>query len=105
MSKYRNVKTEVDGYIFDSKKEARRYGELKLLATAGEIRNLELQPSFDCIVNGAKVCTYKADFAYFADNARVIEDVKSAITRKHPVYRLKKKLVEALHPGVVIKEV
>jgi hypothetical protein len=28
-SKYNNVKTEVDGIIFDSKKEAARYSKLK----------------------------------------------------------------------------
>ena len=44
MSKYRNVKTEVDGILFASKKEARRYSELKLLERAGEIAHLELQP-------------------------------------------------------------
>ena len=101
-SKYRNVKTVVDGVTFDSGAEARRYGELKLLERAGEIENLELQPKFDCIIDGKKVCRYRADFSYFTKEKRVVEDVKGF---KTPVYRLKKKLVEALFPGVTITEI
>lgn len=46
MSKYNNKKTQIDMYVFDSTKEAKRYKELKLLERAGEINNLELQPHF-----------------------------------------------------------
>ena len=101
-SKYKAVKTEVDGITFDSKREAARYMELVLLERAGEISRLELQPSFECIIDGKKICTYKADFRYFTAKECVVEDVKGV---KTPVYRLKKKLVEALYPGVKIKEV
>lgn len=101
-SKYRNIRTEIDGIRFDSRAEAVRYQELKLLEKAGKIRQLELQPKFVCYVNGEKVCTYRADFAYFTDLGRVVEDVKGVRT---PVYKLKKKLVEALYPGVKIKEI
>ena len=101
-NKYRAVKTEVDGIIFDSKREAARYMELMLLQKAGEISHLELQPSFDCIVNEKKICSYHADFRYFTANGCVVEDVKGVRTE---VYRLKKKLVEALYPGVKIQEV
>jgi len=111
MTKYRAQPTEVDGHRFASKREAARYQELRLLERAGKIVNLELQPRFECRVNGIKVCTYVADFA-FVDleraagggeaSPRVIEDVKGVRT---PVYRMKKKLVEALYPGVVIEEV
>jgi hypothetical protein len=38
------------------------------------------------------------------NGSEVVEDVKSAITAKNPVYRLKKKLVEAIH-NVKINEV
>ena len=101
-NKYRAVKTEVDGIMFDSKREAARYMELMLLQKAGEISHLELQPSFVCMVNGHKICNYKADFRYFNANGSVVEDVKGM---KTPVYRIKKKLVEALFPGVTIQEV
>jgi len=101
-NKYRAVKTEVDGITFDSKREAARYMELVLLERAGEISHLELQPSFVCMVNGHKICTYKADFRYFSASNSIVEDVKGM---KTPVYRLKKKLVEALYPGVKIQEI
>ena len=101
-NKYKAVKTEVDGIVFDSKREAARYMELVLMERMGEISHLELQPKYDCIVNGRKICTYKADFRYFDKESSVVEDVKGM---KTAVYRLKKKLVEALYPGVTIQEI
>ncbi len=101
-NKYRNVKTVVDGITFDSKAEARRYGELKLLEEAGEIHNLTLQPVFKCVIDRKKVCQYRADFAYYTPERRVVEDVKGY---KTAVYKLKKRLVEALYPGVTITEI
>lgn len=95
MSKYRSVKTVVDGIVFDSRKEAFRYNALKLLVKAGEISDLELQPVFQVELNGRKICRYKADFRYTRSGETIVEDVKSAYTRTLPVYRLKKKLVEA----------
>jgi hypothetical protein len=44
--KYGAKRTEVMGIKFDSKKEANRYLELKMLARAGKIRDLKLQPKF-----------------------------------------------------------
>ena len=46
MNKYRNKKTQVDMYVFDSIAESKRYKELALLQKAGKIQNLELQPKF-----------------------------------------------------------
>ena len=63
--KYRAVKTTVDGITFDSKKEAKRYTELKLLEKSGMITHLELQPTYQITVNGVDICKYKADFRYF----------------------------------------
>jgi len=101
--KYRNKPTVVDGIRFDSKKEATRYGELRLLERAGQIRDLRLQPRFKIEVNGIKICEYRADFIYTdaETGERIIEDVKGMKTQ---VYRLKKKLVEVVH-GVDITEV
>lgn len=110
-NKYRAVKTEVDGIMFDSKKEAGRYVELKKRLDAGIIQDLKLQPKFDCIVKGTKVCTYRADFEYLLVDEvgpqgqigyYVVEDVKGY---KTSTYRLKKKLVEALFPGTKINEI
>ena len=47
--KYRNKKVEVDGILFDSKKEANRYMELKLLEKAGEITDLKRQVRYELI--------------------------------------------------------
>lgn len=102
--KYRNVKTAVDGITFDSRKEAGRYTELMLLAAHGAISDLQIQPAFPLRVNGKLVCTYYADFSYYEGNKLVIEDIKSPITRKNPVYRIKRKLVAAVY-GVEIREV
>lgn len=102
MTKYNAKRTTLDGISFDSKAEANRYATLKRMQTAGIIRDLEIKPKFPCEVAGRKVCTYIADFGYRTDqDGRVIEDVKGV---KTSVYRLKKKLVEALH-GVQIVEV
>lgn len=98
MSKYKNKKTKIDGIVFDSIKEAKRYQELKVLEKNGVISNLELQPAYKCVVNDKWITTYKADFRYFHPVAMnvVVEDVKSPMTAKLPVYRIKKKLVKAL---------
>lgn len=99
--KYRNVKTIVDGITFDSAKEARRYGELKLLQRGRQISGLQVQPSFPIVINGVKVCTYKADFGYVDQiGSPVIEDCKGF---KTPVYLLKKKLMLAVY-GIEIHE-
>jgi hypothetical protein len=94
--KFKNKPTEVDGIAFASRKEAKRYGELKLLQRAGEIEGLKVHPSFPLDVNGKPICRYVGDFEYRQGGVRVVEDVKSEITRKHPVYRLKNKLFEAV---------
>lgn len=103
-NKHRNIKTVVDEIKFDSKKEARRYCELKLLERAGEIENLELQVRFDLMVNGQKVCAYIADFRYFENGAEIIEDVKGMKKGSaYAIFRLKKKLMRACL-GIEIKE-
>lgn len=100
--KFGNKKTLVDGRVFASKREARRYGELRLLMRAGEILNLELQPVIACEVNGKHVCNYVADFRYTDRKGRTVyEDSKGY---KTDVYRLKKKLVKAC-TGIEVKEV
>lgn len=100
--KYRNIKTVIDDISFDSKKEARYYGKLKLLKQSGEVISFELQPKYDLIINGVKCGFYKADF---------LVNWKSGITRvvdvkgiKTPVYALKKRLVKAIY-GIDIFEV
>lgn len=102
-NKYKNIKTVVDGITFDSKKEAARYQELKLMERAKEIYKLELQPKFPICIEGKKVFEYRADFRYWDGPAGncIVEDVKGV---KTDVYKLKKKCVEAAY-GIEITEV
>jgi hypothetical protein len=102
-NKYGNNVTEVDGYVFASKAEATRYSELKLLARAGVITDLTLHPVWDLTVNGMLVAKYIGDFVYtdVKTGTLTIEDVKGVRT---PVYKLKKKLMLAIH-GLTITEI
>lgn len=95
-SKYRNVKTEVDGITFASKAEAKRYSELKLLERAGKIKELHLQPRYPLTVEGEKICTYVGDFLYRdpLTGNYVLEDVKGVRTA---AYNIKRKLVKAIY--------
>lgn len=99
-SKYKNIKTIIDNIPFDSKKEAARYLQLKMLFDTGVITELELQPAFKLVINGQKICTYKADFRYCENGKSIVEDVKGM---KTPIYNLKKKLMFACH-GIKILE-
>ena len=100
--KYGAIPTEVDGVRFASKGEARRYTELKLLVRAGQVKNLELQPSYKFVLsNGNRVCypsgrdvTYRADFRYFTDDCRVVEDFKGMDT---PASKIKRAMMKAFH--------
>lgn len=104
--KYRNQRVDLDGFTFDSKREAARYAELKMLQKAGLIRDLELQPRFSVSIGGRHYCSYKADFRYFDVKAgcSIVEDVKSPATAKERSYRLRKKAAELEH-GIVVREV
>ena len=110
MSKYNSRKTIIDGITFDSKKEAKRYLELKNKQDEGEISDLRLQvpfelvPSFTIEIDGKKRkrrnIRYIADFVYYENGQKVVEDVKG---RKTEIYKLKKKLFEYKY-NVTIKE-
>ena len=100
MSKYKNVRTEVDGITFDSKKEATRYVELKMLEKAGIITDLVLQPRYPVRINDIKVFEYRGDFEYWEGGEKKIEDCKGFRTQ---IYKLKKKCVEAYY-GIEIIE-
>jgi len=100
MTKYSARKTVcAAGHTHDSRIEAGRCDALHVMEAEGQITCLQQQPAFPVWINGNKVCTYIADFAYFVSDCRMIEDVKGVVT---PMFNLKKKLVEASHPGTVI---
>ena len=93
--KYHAAPTSIDGLRFDSKAEAGRYVDLRLLQKAGEIVFFLRQVPFD-LPGGVK---YKADFMIFwADGSVTVEDVKGYDT---PQSRLKRRQVEALYPVTI----
>lgn len=108
LSKYHAHKTIVDGITFDSNKEAKRYGELKLMERAGVIKNLrrqvrfELIPAFDVHGKHYRPTSYVADFVYLDAKTgdEVVEDVKGMRT---DVYKLKAKMFAKKY-GVSILE-
>jgi hypothetical protein len=105
-SKYKNQRTEIDGFTFDSLKEAKRYCELKLLMRGGVISNLRLQVPYELIpaqkggIRKELPMIYKADFVYIENGIEIIEDAKGVLT---DVYRIKRKLMKLI--GKEIKEV
>ena len=109
-NKYGNEKTETNGIKFDSKKEARRYMELRQLETMGKISDLKLQHTFTLqeaftTESGERIqaIKYIADFTYMEDGKFVVEDVKSPATRNNPVYRMKNKMMA--EKGYIIREI
>ena len=103
VSKYRNKKTEANGIMFDSKKEASYYLYLKSLLDAGVIKDLHLQVPFVLIEKSqyGRVIKYVADFVYEQDGQMIVVDVKGV---KTDVYKLKKRLMAEKY-GIKIREV
>lgn len=124
-NKYGNHKVVRDGISFDSRKEARFYLFLKESENLGTISNLRLQVPYELVPavyedevihrkSGDKIVKkciqrpvrYVADFVYNDTDTgkEEVVDVKSEITRKNPVYILKKKMMRAFL-GIEISEV
>ncbi len=105
--KYHAKKCKVDGIMFDSYKEMRRYQELKLLQRAGKIKGLELQPefilqeSFEYRGKKIRAIKYIADFRYWQDGKEIVEDTKGFKTKE---YLIKKKLFLKKYPDVEFRE-
>ena len=104
LSKYRSQKTVVDGHVFPSKLEARRYSMLRLMEQQGEIYDLVLQPKFllqegfrDRNGEWHRPIHYIADFRYAENNRVIVEEVKGQETA---VYRIKKKLFMYKYPDI-----
>ena len=120
--KYKNTKIEVDGIMFDSKKEAKRFRELKAMEEAGEIHGLAMQQKFVLIptqrepdivgMRGGikkgktieKECAYIADFVYYVgpnNEQMIVEDTKGYKTKD---YIIKRKLMLYFY-GIRIHEI
>ena len=125
MNKYGNKKVIVDGVVFDSKREAQRYQQLKLMERAGVICDLKRQVKYELVpaqyINGKcveRAITYTSDFEYYVLNPlkhktvmadpdaktigqHVVEDVKGMRT---DVYKIKRKLMLYKY-GILVTEV
>lgn len=116
-NKYKRKKTEVDGILFDSKKEAKRYSQLKTMEDLHLISNLRMQVPYElipsqyeeyidekgrkkrrCIERPVK---YYADFVYFDGENEIVEDTKGMRTKD---YIIKRKLMLYVH-GIKIHEI
>lgn len=106
MNKYRNKKTQIDMYVFDSIAESKRYKELVLLQRAGKITELQLQPKFllqESFKKNGKTyrkIEYIADFMYEENGKIIVEDVKGKETE---VFKLKHKLFEKKYPALELR--
>ena len=101
-SKYRAIKTKVDGITFDSRKEAEYYGTLKFLLRAGEIDGFCIQPRFVLTENSEKATEYRADFIIFRNGGYEIVDVKGLQTSE---FKLKMKMLKERYPKLEVKTV
>ena len=113
--RYFHVKTTTsDGVVHDSKKEADRWCELRLLERAGKISDLKRQVPYELIPaqyeiterysksSGKRLkdskklieqkCSYIADFVYYDNDSKkiIVEDTKGVKTKE---YILKRKLL------------
>ena len=96
--KFNAVRCEEDGIKFASKKERKRYLELKNLQRASNISFFLRQTPMHLSGGVKYVCDYQV---FWADGTVTFEDVKGMRT---PMYKLKKKQVEALYP-IIITEI
>lgn len=109
VNKYKNIKAVISGIKFDSRKEGKRYTELKMMERCGLIKNLELQkpfelqPSFRKHNKTYRAIKYIVDFSYYDVEREqiVVEDTKGF---KTDVYKLKKKLFEYKYPDLELRE-
>ena len=98
-NKYFAKKTVAMGLKFDSRWEAERWGQLKAMERAGVVTQLERQIRFSLDINGQKICDYIADFQYLlheedGTHKEIVEDAKGVQT---PEFKLKKKMMKAIH--------
>ena len=91
------------GVIHASKGQAQWFDTLRTRLRAGEIRDLDLEPSFPIVINGQHVCDVKADarFVEIASGRVCVLDYKG-VEGDTPISRLKRKLVAAAH-GIEIE--
>jgi hypothetical protein len=101
-SKYNNKRTQTEDGWFDSQRELKRWGELKLLERAGKIKDLKRQVDFELIPGscGLRPIVYRADFVYEENGKKVVEDSKGFRDR---TYKLKRRLMLWRHNVLIFE--
>ena len=106
-SKYGARRTTVDGIMFHSAGEARRWQELKLLERGRAVYDLRRQVPFDLVAwarpgevtRSHLIGSFIADFVYIENGEQIVEDFKGIIT---PLARWKLKHFRAQY-GVKVR--
>lgn len=96
-NKMRNSIVRIGDEKFDSKKEYKRYLQLRQLKEDGVVKDFSRQVKYSIVVNGDHICKYIADFVItYPDGKVVVEDVKGMrFGAAYQMFRLKKKLLKA----------
>ena len=96
-NKYKNKKTMIDGFKFDSEMGSHYYLYLKQLKEIGEVVDFVLQPTYllqeGFNLNGKRIraITYKADFkVIYKDGHEEVIDVKGKLTEE---FKIKRKML------------
>lgn len=101
-NKYNAKPQVVDGINFDSKREARRWIELQIMARTGAVTDLERQVTFilapSVRIAGEKrarpALRFKADFRYIYHGATIVEDAKGY---SDTAFRIRQHLMKSVH--------
>ena len=105
-NKYNARHTGIDGITYHSAREAKICHELRLAERAGHIKDLELQPKYDFVIDGVEIGTYTADARYFdlrkGFHGYHVIDVKSEATAERADFKMKMKLMQAVH-GIIVE--
>lgn len=107
-NKYGNIKCQGK----DSIKEYKRGLYLKEMEKEGKISDLQEQVTFllqDRILSDKgkvleRAIKFVADYVYNEGGDKIIEDVKSWITKRNSTYIMKRKMVKKLYPEYKFKE-
>lgn len=105
-SKYHAKKVEIEGVLFDSKKEAQGWVRLQNLQRMGVISELQRQVRFELVPKqkDERAVYYVADYVFKEGDKLVVADCKSSMTKKLPSYIIKRKLFKFRYPEYEFRE-
>lgn len=105
-NKYNAKKAEINGVRFDSLKEARLYQKLENMQRMGIISDLQRQVRFELVPKqkDERAVYYVADYVFKEGDKVVVADCKSAMTKKLPVYVVKRKIFKWRYPEYEFRE-